>query len=153
VLVVVGEKQVLVRTRVGYIWPAREEWGVALFESRTAKFHFEYGYDRERKPKCGEILVFYHKKRLIGMVPVDEDARRTTPKDYKRHKEWDHHWKYIVGLDGTRKIMFKPPRPVEDIAEHVEVLAQAVEDGKNLHNVCRFAPGITPRDYEFLSLL
>lgn len=134
--------------RVGYIWPAREEWGKVLFERATS--HFEYGYDRLRSPKCGEILVFYHNKRLIGTVPVDKDARRTIPKDYKKHKEWDHDWKYILGLDGTRKIMFRPPIPVEDIADQIEVLTRAVQDGKNLHAVCRWAPGITQRDYKFL---
>src|SRR4030042_2953956 len=99
-----------IERRLGYIWPVKKEMGFKVFEEVTG--HFEYGYDRPRFPVAGEILFFYSDKQLLGSLPVDQDARPANHGDQGRgHRKW----KYIVGVDGSRKIRFDPPIPIQEL--------------------------------------
>lgn len=130
---------------IGYIWPVLEEWGKEAFEKRIIS-HYDYGYSISRFPQIGDVIVFYLNKELLGSVPVDSAARPTTAEDVRSHPYWALHWKYIMGLDGTRKVVFSPHLKVEDIADYIAVLR-----GKhNLHAVCRNAPKITMTEYNLI---
>jgi len=100
---------------VKFSFDSEKEWGKKLFETTIS--HVEYGYNIRRRPKYGDVLVFYSNKQLIGAMPVDEEGRKVTVEDAKKHKEWAHNWKYIMGLDGTQKIVFRPVILVKDIGK------------------------------------
>jgi hypothetical protein len=122
----------------------REEWGKKrLYEINS---HYDYGYSIPRVPKAGDVLVFYSDNKLIGSIPVDTDARRTTAKDRKDHPYWVGDWKYVVGLDGAGKKVFRSPVRVEDIADNVSIF----KGKENLHAIARNAPKITIAEYNFI---
>jgi hypothetical protein len=122
----------------------REEWGKKRFSEIDS--HYDYGYSISRLPKVGDILVFYSDKKLIGSIPVDSDARLVTIEDRKNHPNWVSDWKYFVGLDGSRKVVFPLSVRVEDIADDIAILR-----GKgNLHASCRNAPKITMNEYNLI---
>ncbi len=86
----------------GYIWPAEADMGVEHF--KRAKTSVSYGFNRNRSQalKKGRVLVFYHAKQLLGTMPIGKDAEKATP-ELRRSG-----WKYMVWLDGARKIEFDP---------------------------------------------
>lgn len=90
--------------------------------------------------------MFYFNWELLGSIPIDSAARPITPEDAKNHPYWVRNWKYIMGLDGTRKIVFSPPVKVENIADDIAIL----RGKKNLHAVCRNAPKITMNEYHLI---
>jgi hypothetical protein len=129
---------------IGYIWSVREEWGKKrLYEINS---HYDYGYSISRLLKAGDVLVFYSDKKLIGSIPVDTDARLTTDEDRKNHPYWVRDWKYVVGLDGAGKMVFRSPVQVEDIADNVSIF----KGKENLHAISRNAPKITIAEYNFI---
>jgi hypothetical protein len=131
---------------IGYIWTVREEWGKKTFEKRIVS-HYDYAYSIPRFPQKGDIIVFYYNLQLLGSIPVDSSARPTTSEDAKKHPWWGRpDWKYIMGLDGTRKIVFRPPVRVEDVADDIAIL----KGKRNLHAVCRNAPKITMNEYQLI---
>lgn len=129
---------------VGYIWPVREEWGKKRFFEIDS--HYNYGYSIPRHLRAGDVLVFYSDMKLIGSTPVDSDFQKVTIKDRKNHPEWVSDWKYRVGLDGSRKVVFRFPVEVENIADDVSIL----KGKENLHAICRNAPKITMNEYTFI---
>ncbi|MEM2889588.1 MAG: hypothetical protein QXR42_08995 [Candidatus Bathyarchaeia archaeon] len=125
-----------------YIWPVLKEWGKKVFFEINS--HYDYAYSIPRRPKKGDILVFYSNKELIGSIPVDYDSKIVTEEE--RDPDWVKEWKYIVGLNGSKKIEFRFPVRVEDIADKISVLK-----GKtNLHNTCRVAPKIKMNEYNLI---
>jgi hypothetical protein len=122
----------------------REEWGKKrLYEINS---HYDYGYSISRLPKAGDVLVFYSDNKLIGSIPVDTDARLTTEKDRKDHPYWVSDWKYVVGLDGAGKTIFRSPVRVEDIANNVIIF----KGKQNLHAISRNAPRISVAEYNLI---
>jgi hypothetical protein len=129
---------------IGFIWPVREEWGKKRFEDITS--HYKYGYSIRRFPQKGDVLVFYHNWKLLGSIPVDNSARPVTSEDLKNNPYWVRNWKYVMGLDGARKLIFSTPVEVEEIANCVAKL----KGKENLHAVCRNAPKITMSEYQLI---
>ena len=79
-------------------------------------------------------------------MPVDSAARPTTSEELMNNPSWARNSKYIVGLDGTRKLVFPSPIKVEDIADYIAIL----KGKQNLHAVCRNAPKITMNEYNLI---
>jgi hypothetical protein len=130
-----------------YIWPVRTDWGLTVFERATG--YTGYAYSRLRFPEKQDILVFYCQKHLIGSMPVKEKWRPTTPEE-RTKSGWPQPWKYMVGLDGAKKIAFKTPISVEEIADHIEILREARVEGKDLHDVCQVAPKMSLKEYNYI---
>ena len=128
---------------IGYIWSVREGWGKEAFDK--IRSHYNYGYNIARRPKTGDVLVFYSKKKLIGSIPVDSDSRKVTYEDSKKDPDV-RNWKYLVGLDGSRKVVFPSPVEVKNVAGDISIL----KGKKNLHNTCRFSPKITMEEYNLI---
>jgi len=129
---------------IGYIWPTREEWGKKRFYEINEPY--DYGYSISRSLKKGDVLVFYSDKNLIGSIPVYKDSKRVTAEDLKTHPKWVHDWKYVVGLDGSSKVVFPTSVSVEEVAGDIKIL----KGKKNLHAVCRNAPRISVTEYNHI---
>jgi hypothetical protein len=130
-----------------YIWSVRKEWGKEAFENiGSDKQYNDYAYNVKRKPRVGDIIVFYSNKELLGSVPVISGFRPTTFEDFKNHPSWTRKWKYIMGLDGKHKHVFSPPVKVEDVADNIAKLKGKL----NLHNSCRFPLIITINEYNLI---
>lgn len=130
--------------KTGYIWPVRKEWGMITLYNITS--YYDYAYSIARFPEKDDEIVFYQNKRFLGSMPVASKARQTTREDAKKHPYWARDWKYIMGLDGTRKILFSRPVRVEDVAKDIAIL----KGKENLHAVCRNAPKITMNEYNLI---
>ena len=129
---------------IGYIWPVLEEWGKKrLYENKP---HHDYAYSMSRRLKIGDLLVFYWHKKLIGSMSVDSSTRPVTPRERMDNPDWPRPWKYMVGLDGSRKRVFPFPLEVKNIADDISIL----KGKKNLHAICRNAPKITMEEYSLI---
>ena len=84
----------------GYIWQVTTEQGLEVF--KTEFDYFMYGYSRNRFPKEGDVLFFYHDRQIIGFVPVAQSAGKVG--ETYEHKE---NWRYAVGLAFDEKQEFK----------------------------------------------
>jgi hypothetical protein len=127
----------------GYIWPVKKDWGLKVFKEISG--HFDYGYDRPRLPKEGQVLVFYSDKQLLGSLPVDEDAHSVTGENLQG---WKRRWKYVVGVDGAGKIQFDPPISIEEVADIFRVLRGKPQT--KFHSICRAAPRLSTSEYSLL---
>lgn len=131
----------------GYIWPAEADMGIERF--KKAKTSVSYGFNRNRSQalKKGRVLVFYHSKHLLGSMPIERDAERATPELGKK-ENWVRDWKYVVWLDGSRKIEFEPAIHINDVAQDLRVLKGKTPN--KFHRICRVAPSLSTAEYALL---
>ena len=130
---------------IGYIWPVIEDWGLKILFEKSP--HYDYQYSIPRRLNIDDVLVFYWNKKLMSSIPVDSNTRPTTPQEAMSHPDWPQRsWKYVAGLDKSRKQVFPFPVEVQNIANDISIL----KGKKNLHAICRNAPKITMDEYRLI---